>query len=413
MIPVIIAIVVGFILTGNTPTTLGQEIGNALSSALGQVALMILMASGLGMMLKETGISPVLCREIISILQVKTTNSAIIATFLCEYVISFCLGSFGSAAAIVAPILMPLWAAMNVAPVTATVAIILSGSAALFISPFYSGVIMAMKITGLSYMEYLIFAGFPCMAVLVVSGYFVVKVIQKCALKSGAERYEMTEAELSESTEVTAQEKKKLFIFFPIFIIALLYAIVTGQGMAYILFVLPFLSITAAIISRMKANEAVDCFCRGCSKFMSIFLITILYQIIINITTAAGGFDALFHLINGFVGDEFSQSSVMIVATLVGVFGINGGTSVQMQIIHELFLPMVQSTGLSMKCWAIVLLSGSYLTTIIYPQVSVIAPMGMCNTKDFKNTMLGMWLSSAIVLLLCILYALIVPGLVG
>ncbi len=70
---------------------------------------------------------------------------------------------------------------------------------------------------------------------------------------------------------------------------------------------------------------------------------------------------------------------------------------------------MIQQNGLGMGLWSIVLVAGSYVTSIIYPNATVLAPMGIARSKDFKNMMICMWISSAIIMAFCVLYCFIMP----
>ena len=99
----------------------------------------------------------------------------------------------------------------------------------------------------------------------------------------------------------------------------------------------------------------------------------------------------------------------MLMGTLIGAFGVNGGAAAQMQIINDLFMPMIKMNGLDMRCWAIVLIAGSWLTTVIYPNVTILAPLEIARSDDFKRMMICMWLSSAVVLAFCVIAAFVLP----
>ncbi len=414
VIPLLISIIVGWVLTGNGVTVFGQQVGLALSSVLGQVGFLVLEGAGLGIVLKETGVSSTICKWIVNKLGVKTQRQALVALMVCEFILSACIGSATSAAAIAMPVLLPLLAATGAAPVAATVGFILSGLAGMLLAPFAAPNIMAMSLTELSYPQYLLFGAGPYLLVLLVTCYVLTMWVNKKVHKNNeAEVYEISAGEQNMSGEVTVLEKRATAAFAITFIVAIVYAVVTRQGLAYTIFVLPFLALVVAVAAKMKMNDCCEAFYTGAKSMMGIYFTLVLYQLLVDVVNVAGGFEALSNLFVGMVGNSPSKTMVMLMGTFVGSFGINGGAAAQMQIIHELFMPMIQQNGLSMGLWSIVLVAGSYVTSVVYPNATVIAPLGIARSKDFKNMMVCMWISAAVILIFCVLYSFIMPRLIG
>lgn len=84
VIPLLISIVIGWLLTGNGATVFGQEVGTSLSSVLGQVGFLSMEGAGLGIVLKEAGVSATLCKLIANKLGVKTQKQALITLMVCQ-----------------------------------------------------------------------------------------------------------------------------------------------------------------------------------------------------------------------------------------------------------------------------------------------------------------------------------------
>ena len=411
VIPLLISIVIGWLLTGNGATVFGEEVGASLSSTLGQVGFLIMEGAGLGIVLNEAGVSSTLCKVIVNKVGVKTQKQVLIVLMVCEFVLATCIGSGTSAAAIVMPVLLPMFALTGVAPVAVTVAFILSGLAGMLLAPFAAPNIMAMSLTGLSYPEYLLWGAGPYLIVMLATCVVLTFWINNKAHKNpNGEKYELSDSEKDISVPPTQKEKVTTAVFIIAFIACIAYAIITRQGMAFVIFALPFLAFIVAAVSRMGVNKACEAFYTGCKNTISVFIICVLYQLLVDVVNAAGGFGALSELFIGLVGSSPSQTMTMIMGTFVGAFGINGGAAAQMQIIHELFMPMIEQNGLSMGMWSIVLVAGSFVTSVIYPNATVLAPMGIAQSKDFKNMMVCMWLSSVVILAFCILYSFIMPA---
>ena len=186
-----------------------------------------------------------------------------------------------------------------------------------------------------------------------------------------------------------------------------------GAGPYLVIFVLPCLTIVSAAAALMKPNDCAETWVVGAQGGMTVYITCVLYQILVDVINCAGGFDALVNFLTSKVGGTPSQTVVMLLGTFIGAFGINGGAVAQMQIIHELFLPMIQANGLPMELWAIVLVAGSFVTAVIYPNAGTLGSLAVARSKDFKGMMLACWISSAIILAFCTLFAIVMPPIFG
>lgn len=415
IIPLIISIAVGFILTGNGLASFGTVLAGCLSSYLGQCGFLIMEGAGLGVVLKKTGVSTTICKFIMKRVGVNTGTKALVTFMICEFILAGCLGSAISAASVVMPIFLPLLAATGVAPVAIAVATILVGCSAMMVGPFAAPTIMTTYLTGLSYGDYFIYGALPYVVIMAATGVFLALYMNKRAAKKGdLEHYELDTADDSDSSEaISPIHARATIVFIVVFIAAMAYAIVTSQGIAFVLAVMPVIALITALSGRMRVNDMVLNFWEGMKGTLTVFVMCVFYQMLVEVINCGGGFDALANLCISLVGGTPSQTGVMLMGTYIGAFGINGGAAAQLQIIHELFLPMIQANGLPMVCWTICLLAGSCVTTMIYPGVTVLAPMGIARTNNFKGTMICMWVSSAIVLLFVTLYSFIMPGIMG
>lgn len=244
----------------------------------------------------------------------------------------------------------------------------------------------------------------------VVCSYFCARFIQRLTA-DGAEQYE-TDVELKER-RVGKHEAFNAIVFYVSFLFWIVYSIVTKRGTTFILFAIPFQTALAAVLGRMKFSAAAETFGAGCKKLLIMWFVLLLYQMLVNVIDAGGGFEALGNMIVSLVGQNVSKPILIILATFVGAFGISGATQAQMMIIHELFGPMIATTGISMRCWSIALLGGAYLTQICYPNTGIIAPMSICGTNKIKEVMIGMWITTGVVLLLITVYAFVMPAIIG
>ena len=410
MMPVLISVIVGFVLTGNGPVAFGQQLAASLGSPMGIMGFLGCVATGLGLVLEQTGISRTTCMAIVRFARVHSIRGVFVVIIVCEFVLTFFMGSMASAAAIMMPILIPLMSAYGITPAAAAVAALLSGFGGLVSAPFFASTAYLLELTGLSYGEYFTSSAMFISLAFVVCSYFCARFIQRFTA-DGAEQYE-TDVELKER-RVEKREAFNAIVFYVSFLLWIVYSIVTKRGTTFILFAIPFQTALAAILGRMKFSAAVETFGTGCKKLLIMWFVLLLYQMLVNVIDAGGGFEALGNMIVSLVGQNVSKPILIILATFVGAFGISGATQAQMMIIHELFGPMITATGISMECWSIALLGGSYLTQICYPNMGIIAPMSICGTNKIKEVMIGMWITTGVVLLLITVYAFIMPAIIG
>lgn len=139
-----------------------------------------------------------------------------------------------------------------------------------------------------------------------------------------------------------------------------------------------------------------------------MWVIFIALELLMNVIDAGGGFDALGNLFLQLAGEP-TQTMTMIVGTLVGSFGINGGAVAQLTVTHEMFLPSIQACGLPMELWAIALICGSRVTSSIYPGANMIAVMGTARSTDMKAMLLGGWAVSMVSILYIIIWSFVGP----
>lgn len=410
LIPLGISIFVGWIITGNTPTSFGKEVMSALGSNLGSVALLLMEGAGLSVVLNRAGVSSTLCKFIVDKIGVNTQKKGILVICACQFIIAACVGSCITGSAIVMPILLPMVATVGIAPVAAGVALILSGLSGMLISPFAPANVMGMTLSGLSYPQYLLFGAGPYLLIMVISGVFITLWINKKALAAeNPEVYNVSKEEMDLSMEITPEQKRSTIAFVVSFFGGIAACVITGGGIPFTIFIMPFLAAVVAVFAKMKINDTVTAFIQGCKDTVGSFIVVLLYQVLVDVIGCAGGFEALGDLLTSAIGGAPSQTAVMLMGTLIGAFGVNGGAAAQMQIINDLFMPMIKMNGLDMRCWAIVLIAGSWLTTVIYPNVTILAPLEIARSNDFKRMMICMWLSSAVVLAFCVIAAFVLP----
>lgn len=119
--------------------------------------------------------------------------------------------------------------------------------------------------------------------------------------------------------------------------------------------------------------------------------------------TLGGGFTALSNLLGGLAGDN--ASAVMLIASVVGGFGIEAAAVAEIKIISEMFAASAIATGLPMSMFAISILAATRLTGSMYPTTNLMGQLGIAHCDNTKEVLRANWFAVACVWAFLIVWA--------
>lgn len=405
VIGTLIPIIIGCVLIGNGVVEFGNGFAGALDSTLGQIGLIIALGTGVGAVMTVTGVSKTLCRWIINGVGVNTQKKAIIVTELCAVVICGLLGTLAGGCAIITPVLIPVVAAVGLTPNTMGCILQSAGETGLIWGPFSGPVITLMALTGLTYGQQMLWAALPYGIIWLVVVFFAGLYVQKKT--EGKYAYELTEEDTAQ-TETTPTEKRTTIAFLVAFAVLVVYAVINQLGMTYVIPVMLILVAVMIVFSGMNLNAAVKEFFKGIGSAAKMWIIFILLEMLMNVIDAGGGFEALGNLFLMLTGEP-TKAMTMILGTIVGSFGINGGAAAQLTVTHNMFLPSIEACGLPMEMWAIALICGSRVTSSIYPGANMFSVMGTARSTDTKAMLIGGWAVSIVSIIYILIWSFVGP----
>jgi len=172
VVNVAICVVVGAVMVQQPILGMGSVIAKAMGSFLSLVGLIIMLGSGLGVVLRHTGVAENIVYFFMKKIGVDSENKAIIATMVTSVALVALLGTLAGANAIIAPIVIPLVSAIGITPSVIAVIFQGAGQTGLFIGPFSPPMVTLMGITGLTYTQVLFSAGLPLSALMWVVTFF-------------------------------------------------------------------------------------------------------------------------------------------------------------------------------------------------------------------------------------------------
>jgi len=370
-----------------------------------------MFGSGLGYLMNKAKVSHTLVYWIVKQIGVNSEKKGMLATIVSSVVICGLLGTLAGGNAVIAPVLIPLVAAVGLTPSAVAALLRVSGEVGLMVGPLTGVTIATMVVTGLSYGKLMLWAVLPFSIVWLGATWFAALRIQK-KLK-GKEVYEITDDMVDINKMVITKEEKRTTILFVVsFILLVAYGIISKQGTSYAIAVMLILSAVVTISSRMEMDSAIDTFVDGASKMTNMFLVFIFFEVMFSMMALGGGFDALGNVLTGLVSGG-GKAIVVIVASLVGGFGIEAAAVAEIKIVNDMFATLIAQVGLPMEVWATAILAATRITGSMYPTANLAGQLGIARCNNMKEVLKASWIGAAALWIWVIVWAFVGPMIIG
>lgn len=361
LVNVSICAVVGAIMVKQPLNGLGAVIYESMGSFLALVGFIIMLGSGLGMVLRKTGVAAAIVNVLMRKIGVRTQKRAMIA-----------------------PIVIPLVAAVGITPSALAVIFQGAGQTGLFLSPFSPPMVTLMSITGLSYPRLLLCAGLPVSIVMWVGTFLIANKVQKET--QGTENFGPDGEAAAENFQMDPATRRATIAFAVTMALMVIYGIATNGGASFVILVMIVAAIITGLFARMPVGTIFDSMMEGCGKMMWLFFMFLIFNPFLNFVTQSGAFDALLQLLEPLIGPT-GKVGFTLLTVLVGIFGINGAAVAQAMMIDSLFSSFLPTLGISMELWGMIVLIGHQITSFAYPGVDMIGQMGLAHASNIKPMM--------------------------
>lgn len=379
---VAMATIVGAILAGVGPVGIATDLQESLGEFLSYIGLVILAGGGLGKIAERTGVSQNIVSFIVNRVGLNTPNRVILGTGISSAVMVALLGTLAGANAVVAPVVIPIMAAAGVSSAVGAVLFQGFGATGLFLGPFTPPMVTFQGLTGLSYLEVVLYAGLPISAVLWVTTFIYAKRILGPTMESDAYTAEDTDTDQqSVPRNVSAPATAAFLLSLLGFIV---YGIVVEGGSTFALFVILATAVVTGIAARLRPNELAETFIEGARPLVWLFITFVLFTPFLVYMDQMGGFQAVGNLLQPLI-DAGGRGLFVVVSTLIGVVGVPGASVAQSQLIDELFASQVIALDVPMSLWVLVLLVGSQITNFLYPTGDTLGAMGLARSSNIRN----------------------------
>lgn len=376
------ATIVGAVLAGVGPVGIATDLQESLGEFLSYIGLVILAGGGLGKIAERTGVSRNIVAFIVNRVGLNTPNRVLLGTGISSAVMVGLLGTLAGANAVVAPVVIPIMAAAGVSSAVGAVLFQGFGATGLFLGPFTPPMVTLQGLTGLSYLEVVLYAGLPISVVLWITTFIYAKRILGATLQT--EPYKQEDISTDDQEVPRGVSAPATFAFLASLLGFIVYGIIVQGGSTFALFVILATTVVTGIAGRLGPNEMAETFIEGARPLVWLFITFVLFTPFILYMDQMGGFQAVGNLLQPLI-NAGGRSVFIIVSTLIGVVGVPGASVAQSQLIDELFASQVNALNVPMSLWVLVLLVGSQITNFLYPTGDTLGAMGLARSSNLRN----------------------------
>ena len=395
----VICVIIGAIICKQDLASFGNVLQKAMGSFLAIVGLIIMLGRGLGEVLNETKVTHTIVHKILYGIGIDTQKKAMAGIMISCFVVIGLLGTMAGGNAILAPIVLPVAAAVGLSRSTIGVIFQAVGEEALILGPFTPPVVTLLGLTKIGYGEMVLFAAGPVAFVTLTATWIMLQRIQAQTKDSNA--YE--KGDVVTQYQPTATSRRSTAVFGILFVAAVVYGIFIKAATSYVIVVMLGLALITGMVGGLKFGHTLKTVTKGMAGNVHLFLFFILLDPFINFVEMAGGFKALAVLLQPLV-DIGGRGAVMISGGLIGAFGIASATVAELKMLHQMFLPMLSKFGVSMLAWSVALIVATRVTNFIIPGANMVSSLGFAESNDMKSMIKNGWVVAACHTVLLFIY---------
>lgn len=396
-----IGVLLGALLSHQTILSFGQALASAMGSFLAMVGLIIMLGRGLGEVLAATGVSHTIVHRIIHGIGIDSEKKAMLGIMTACLVMVGLLGTMAGGNAIIAPIVVPIAAAVGLSRSTVAVIFQAVGEEALILGPFTPPVVTLLGLTGLSYSQMLCYVSGPVALITLTATWIMAQRIQRRTRETEAYR-------LSEELErfVPTPASNRATIAFTIcFLAAAIWGIAVHAPTSFVIVIMLGLSLITGLVGGLTLDEILTLIVQGMAGNVGLFLLFLLLDPFINFVEKAGGFAALGTLLKP--GMELGgRSAIVITGGLLGAFGISGATVATLKLLNEMFHPLLSRYGVSMLAWSVALVVATRVNNFVFPGANMVSSLGFAGSEDMRSMLKNGWVVAACQLIFLTCFAL-------
>lgn len=396
-----ICVVAGGVLSHQSVLSFGAALAGGMTSFLALVGLIIMLGRGLGEVLCATKVSHTIVHRIIYSIGVDTEKKAMLGIMLACLVIVGLLGTMAGGNAIIAPIVLPIAAAVGLSRSTVAVIFQAVGEEALILGPFTPPVITLLGLTKIGYGTMLLLVSGPVVLITLTATWLMIQRIQRAT--KHVHPYEPPEG--IERFVPTPKSHRATLAFVGCFLAAVVFGIVVQAPTSFVIVIMLGLSLVTGFVGGLSLDEILHLVVKGMAGNVGLFLLFLLLDPFIVFVQQAGGFLALAKLIKPMM--EFGgKPAIVISGGLLGAFGISGATVATLKLLHEMFNPLLSRYAISMIAWSLALVIATRVNNFVFPGANMVSSLGFAESEDLKSMLRNGWLVASCQLSFLVVFSL-------
>jgi len=383
------AVVCAVVLTRSTPAALGPVLLESMGSLIALIGVIILLGAGLGEVLKRTGVAEFIVLSVVRKIGLTTQLRAQLGVMLACTILAGALGTLAGSVAIVAPIVIPLLAAMGFSTTATASMFFFSGLAGLTLSPFAPITTSIYGAAGVSWIGYVLVAGLPTAAVMFGVGFLAVRWNQRRTAQAFPYPPERA-VELDDEREPAPGAGRTTAAFLITFVALVIYSGITAAGATFVPVALIVLIAVTGIAARLPMGELLGAVYAGASRLLGIFFLFFLLAVLFTLVDSMGVYAG--------VAERFALSTLgpylfCLVVVLIGWVGVAGAAAAQAALVNQVFGPLAAALGVPPAAWSVVLLAVSQTDGLgPFPNPDMIGQMGLAESRSLRWQLLSSYL---------------------
>ncbi len=385
-----ICVVLGALLSRQSLLSFGAALAAGMGSFLALIGLIIMLGRGLGEVLNATGVSHTIVHRIIHGIGVDTEKKAMLGIMAVCLVMVGLLGTMAGANAIIAPIVVPIAAAVGLSRSTVGVIFQAVGEEALILGPFTPPVITLLGLTKIGYGDMLLCVAGPVALITLVVTWFMIQRIQRTT----RETHPYEKPDELQRFAPTPRSSRATAVFACSFLAAVVYGVIIKAPTSFVIVIMLGLSLITGLTGGLKLEAILKLVIRGMAGNVGLFLLFLLLDPFINFVDQAGGFAALASLLKPLV-ESGGKPAIVMTGGLLGAFGISGATVATLKLLHEMFNPLLARYAVSMLAWSLALVVATRVHNFVFPGANMVSSLGFAESDDMKSMLRNGWVVAA------------------
>lgn len=383
------AVVSAVVLTRSTPAALGPVLIESMGSLIALLGVIILLGAGLGEVLKRTGVAEFIVLSVVRKVGLTTQLRAQLGVMIACTVLAGALGTLAGSVAIVAPIVIPLLAALGFSSTATAAMFFFSGLAGLTLSPFAPITASIYGAAGVSWIGYVLAAGLPTAAVMFGVGFLSVRWNQRRTAATFPYPPERA-VDLEDVHDPAPGAGRTTAAFLIAFVALVVYSGASAAGATFVPVALILLIAVTGIAARRPMGELMGAIYAGASRLLGIFFLFFLLAVLFTLVDSMGVYDG--------VAERFALSTLgpylfCLVVVLIGWVGVAGAAAAQAVLVNQVFGPLAATLGVPPMAWSLVLLAGSQTDGLgPFPNPDMIGQMGLAESRSLRWQLLSSYL---------------------